>query len=342
MKLSRVLVIKLRAIGDVVLVTSVFPNIKKTMPDTVVDVLVEEPAAPVLQGNPFVDNVIILPRKKWEKINTISAWFESLKFIRKLRRNNYDAVIDLFGNPRSAFLTMVSGAKQRVGFKFRGRSLAYNLKVEPRGDRVHEVEFNLDALRAMGIPVESKEPQITVSEKEYRKIDEWIADSGLSDKKIAGIHSWASWQAKEWAAEKFIELSDRIVNELGMEVVLVWGPGEKDRAERIQKSALSKLYLAPATNLKELAALMSRFDAVVATDSGPMHIAAAMGTPTLGIYGPTNWKLQGPFGPQNRAVYLKGLECLGCNLTECSKRTCMKDLSVEMVFNELKDMMNKI
>jgi len=340
LQLKRVLIIKLRAIGDVVLVTPVFSNIKNAVPDAVVDVLVEEPSAPIVQDNPFVDNVIVLPRKRWEKMNTIAAWFESLQFIRDLRRNNYDTVIDLFGNPRSAFLTMVSGAKLRVGFKFRGRSLAYNLKVEPRGDRIHEVEFNLDALRAIGISAELTNPQIAVSEKDYKKIDDWIATSGLSDKKIVGIHSWASWQAKEWPAEKFTALCDRIVNELGMKVVLVWGPGEKERAEKIKRSASSELYLAPQTTLRELAALMSRFNAVVATDSGPMHIAAAMDTPTLGIYGPTNWKLQGPFGSKNRVVYLKDLECLGCNLTECSKRTCMEDLSVDDVFDVLKDMLN--
>jgi len=337
-KFNRILVIKLRAIGDIVLCTPVFPNIKNAFPDSTVDVMVEEASSPLLQNNRFIDNVIVLPRKKWEKMPALKAWVQSLKFIGNLRKNNYDLIIDLFGNPRSAFLTFMTGCKTRVGFKFRGRSIFYNIKVDPRGDRVHEVEFNLDALRALDIHVRDKFPQIFISKHDSDFARKWFKDNGLVHKKVIGIHSWASWKAKEWPVEKFAQLSDRIVKEMNAEVVLLWGPGEKEHAEQIRSIAKSNIKLAPPTTLLQLAGLLECCSAVVATDSGPMHISAAVGTPTLGIYGPTNWKLQGPYGEKNRAVYLEGLDCLGCNLTECSKRTCMTELSADAVFGVLKEM----
>lgn len=316
--------------------TPVFPNIKKAWPNARVDMLVEEASAPLVRNNPAIDSVVVLPRKTWERMPAHTAWIESLRFIRRLRSARYDLVIDLFGNPRSAFLTGVSGAPVKAGFAFRGRKVWYNTVIEPRGDQVHEVEFNLDALRRLKIPVSVKDPQIFASEQDYSYVDTWLSSAVPRGRRVLGIHAWASWPAKAWPGEYFSRLARAASSELNMSVVMLWGPGEKQHAENIAEAADCGVLIAPPTSLTQLAALMSRFTAVAATDSGPMHIAAAMNTPTLGIFGPTNRDLQGPWGPASRVVYNKDLDCLGCNLTRCSMRTCMNGLSPEQVLEELK------
>lgn len=337
MRPKRILVIKLRAIGDVVLSTAVLPGLREAYPDSEIHFLTETPSLPVVEGNPYIDQVVELSRGRSGRLR------ESLLFLKQVRSAQYDLVFDLFGNPRSALITWVSGAKTRVGFRFRGRSYAYNLCLPPRGDRIHEVEFNLDALRALKINVESPRPFFPVSENDSRIIQDWL-DKTVEEKNklLVGIHPWGSWEAKRWPIACFARLCDWLVTEYGATVVVMWGPGEKHVAESVLSMAEKPLYLAPQTSLRESAALLKRCQLVIANDSGPMHISAAVETPTVGIFGPTSHKLQGPYGHQHSTATLSGLKCLGCNKLTCPiGLPCMKELTVEMVANVVKDTIQK-
>jgi ADP-heptose:LPS heptosyltransferase len=327
----RILVIKLRAIGDVVLATAVLPNLKKAYPKAEIHFLTEKPSVPVLEGNPFVDRIDTAPADPWSGSRSGASWAEFFQFISRLRRAQYDLVFDLFGNPRSAWLTALSGAGIRVGFDFRGRRFAYNRVVEPRGDRVHEVEFNLDALRHAGVPIIDSKPMFPVGQKDAETVDRWISASGLRRERLAALHVWGSWPAKRWGLDSFARLGDKLVGRYGLDVVLLWGPGEKKNAETVRGGMRCPSVLAPEWTLKELGALFSRCRLTVANDSGPMHISAAVGAPTIGIFGPTDWRLQGPVGGGNIPVFKKGLECLGCNKLECGDLKCMETLGVEEV-----------
>ena len=337
----RILVVKLRAVGDVVLATAVLPSLRKAFPAARIDFLVESAGRDAVGGNPYVDRVVVLPRKEWEALPSVVGWVKGLQFVRMLRNEGYDLVFDLFGNPRSAFLTWATGARCRVGFAFRGRKYAYHLRVVPRGDRVHEVAFNLDALRALRISVVDAFPVFYFSEKDTDYADGWISRKRLEGTFLVGIHPWGGWEAKRWGLERFAELADRIVETVGPEVVVFWGPGEEEHARRVQTLTKHRVHVAPPTSLKELAALMSRCRLVVANDSGPMHIAAAVGTPTVGIFGPTQWRLQGPYGNQHGVAYRKGLSCLGCNRLSCETNICMQALEVDEVMEVVENVVRK-
>ena len=334
----KILVIKLRAIGDVVLSTVVLPSLRKAYKDAEIHFLVEEPGRDVLEGNPYIDRIVVLPRKEWESMPAFKAWKASFRFLKTLRRERYDLVLDLFGNPRSAFITWTTGALCRVGYAFRMRKHLYNRQVKPRGDQVHEAEFNLDALHALDIPVVATEPCFPILNENREFAERFITENNLDGSFIVGFHVWGSWEAKRWGLERFADLADLLVESFGANIIILWGPGEREFAERVKDLAHYPVILAPETTLKELGALLSRCQLVVANDSGPMHIAAAVGVPTVGIFGPTNWRLQGPFGGKNRAVYKKGLSCLGCNRLTCQELTCMNDLSV----NEVMDVVRSI
>lgn len=331
--IHKILVIKLRAIGDVVISTAVLPNLRNAFEEAEIHFLVEVSGREVLEGNPYVDRIIVLPRREGKSLSRMTALREGFRFLKQIRGEKYDLVFDLFGNPRSAFLTWMTGASTRVGFAFRGRKYAYNKRVQPRGDRVHEVKFNLDALRVLDIPIVETSPCFHFSKKDRDHVEEWIQENGLKDSFLVGIHPWGSWKAKRWGLEKFAALADRLVEDLRAGIVLLWGPGEKEYAEEVQTLARNPTTLAPTTSLKELGALLWWCQLVIANDSGPMHISAAVGTPTVGIFGPTNSRLQGPYGESHEVAQKEGLACLGCNRLECRSLDCMNLLSTKEVFD---------
>ncbi|MBN1893521.1 glycosyltransferase family 9 protein, partial [bacterium] len=227
---DRILVIKLRAIGDVVLSTAVLPNIRKAYPSAAVHFLTERASAPVLEHHPDVDRILVLPGRG-------SGIARAADFYRGLMREKYDLVFDLFGNPRSAFLTLLSGAPARVGFSFRGRGHAYNIRVEPRGDRVHEVEFNLDALRAVDIPVTAKEPRMAVTQRGLETMDAWLEQTGIRGAFCVAMHVWGSWPAKRWEIRRFSELADLLIQKYQAAVIWTWGPGEEAYAREARSAA---------------------------------------------------------------------------------------------------------
>ncbi len=340
-QIQKILIIKLRAIGDVVLATPVIENLRGAFPDADIDFLTEPPSAAIVAHHPDLNQIIVYPRQRWKRTSVPRRWCLDAAFLRHLHAQKYDLVFDLFGNPRSAIMTLATGAAKRVGYNFRGRQLAYNRVVLNRGAEVHEVEFNLDALRALSIPIFTAQPAVYVTAEDSAFITEWFAHRRFRNRRVIGLNPSGSWPAKRWPDEKFIELGHRLSDQLNASLVVLWGPGEKKTAQRIAAGIGEHAYLAPPTSLNQLAALCKRLSALVSNDSGPMHISAAVGTPTLGIYGPTNSKLQGPYGKKNRGVAHWEIPCLGCNRLKCPLLDCMHYLSVREVFQETVKMLGR-
>jgi lipopolysaccharide heptosyltransferase II len=330
----KILVIKLRAIGDVILATPVLENLRQAFPLAQIDFLTEKSCWPIMRGHPVVHEVLVLDRQKPGA---------SRSLIRHIRECHYDIVFDLFGNPRSALLTWLSGAPTRVGFRFRGRKHAYNIKVEPRGDRVHEVEFNLDALRALQIPIVSRRLHVAVDAESENFAAQFWRENDLENRLAIGLNASGGWYTKRWPLESFAQLGDRLRRELNAVVLLLWGPGESDDVKKIAQMMREPSLPAPSTNLKQLAALLSRLTLLVSNDSGPLHLAAAMGTRVVGIYGPTRPDLQGPWGKDHETVVKAGLPCLGCNGVTCKIVThdCMRQLGVEEVLEAVRRCLKK-
>lgn len=330
-RIHRILVVKPRAIGDVLLSTAVLPNLRREFKNSRIDFLVEDFASPVLEGNPYIDEVV-----------TYRAHSDpSLSIILSVRKRRYDLVIDLFANPRTAVITLLSGAKYRVGFPFKWRRFAYNIIVSPRGGEVHNVEFNLDALRRLGIEVTSSAPVFTLDDTSREFAAGFLSDNGLQAGEFVSINIGGGWNIKRWPVEKFIELCGMIDARLHQRVAVLYGPSEEAEAARIARS--SGAILAPQTSLKEMAAILRTSSLLVTNDSGPMHIAAALGIPTLAIFGPTSPHLQGPYGNISEVVRNEKLDCLECNLTKCPiGNPCMKELDAGTVFEHLQILVAKM
>lgn len=325
-----ILVIKLRAIGDVLLSTVVLRNLRHAFPQAAIHFLTEPPARDVVEGHPAVDRTILYDLARQGP----------LRYLWQIRRNRYDLVFDLFGNPRTALITRASGAPHRVGFAFRARQYAYTTVVRGRGDTVHNTQFNLDALEALGIPIVDRSLTFPVERADRDYVQEFIRNAGPFTNPIVALNTSGGWYTKRWPLERFAELADRIAAELGASIVLPWGPGQKEDADKVRSLMTRPAFVPPPTTLRQLAALLERCAFMVTTDSGPMHIASAVGTPVVGIYGPTNPVLQGPYGEGHVVVRREGLDCLGCNLTKCpvAGHPCMNDLDVGVVFEAVRSL----
>lgn len=332
-EVRKILVIKFGGIGDVLMSTPVLPNLREYFPNAHIDYLTLIKNRDVLMDNHYIDRVLTFDAridKSWD-------------LLRHIRDKGYNLVIDLFGNPRTALLTYVTGAKYRVGFKFRGRSYAYNIKIDGRGGEVHNSDFNLDALIKAGIPIVSKKLNLSVNvvHKEYS--DKYLRDNKLGNEFLVGIAITGGWESKRYKIKDYIELISLLSSKYKVKFLILWGNKKEYKdAQEIKSAHKDTAFIIPDSPIRYLAALIKSCKVVIGNDSGPLHLAGAVEVPVLGIYGPTNPKLQGPYGKQNVTVENTKLDCLHCNLLECPiGNVCMTELSKQTILEKFEELIKK-
>jgi len=332
-KVKKILIIKLRGIGDVILATIALPNIHRYFPNAKIDFLTENPSKAILETNKLISNIFIFNR------NSLA---ERLKLFFIIRKQKYDLVIDFFSNPSTAQITFLSGAIFRAGFSYRGRKYAYNIYGPTNRTNYHAAQLHLEFLKYLGIPIPQKDLNIKLEPEDENFAEKFLLKNNLRNKNLVVISPSGGWPSKKCEPEKFAEIGKEIIYRLGYIVIVVWGPGDKEDATKITRLIGKGAFLAPPTSLREMGAIMKNSTAVIANDSGPMHLATALGVPVLSIHGPTNPWLQGPFGKKHEWVRLDELDCIECNLLECPRNhECFRDLPTETIFYRFKKLLNK-
>ena len=324
-EIKKILCIKPRGIGDIVLSTIILDNLKAHYPNAKIDYLTEHFAKYSVKNNPLVHKVLTM-----HKIEFV------LKVAWRIRKEKYDMIIDLWSNPRSAQITFLSGVKYRVGFAYRGRKYAYNiLGTSEKGDH-HSAEHNLELLKPLGVDIVSKKIHYSVGPLEKIFADDFFSENKLDVGNVFGIIPAGGWDSKRCDKEKWVEICNESVKRFNCKILVLWGPGDENDAKFIKSNLKENCFLSPKSTLPQLAALISKCDLVIANDSGPMHISAALGVPTLGIFGPTNPKAHGPYSPNSDYVIKEDLDCIICNKLICPyKHECMRELPVEKVIQKL-------
>ncbi len=332
-QIKRILIIKPRGIGDVVLSTILIDNLKSYFKDATIDYLTEPFAKPAVEHLPDVSKVLTMKRDEFP----LSVAF-------KIRKEKYDLLIDAWTNPRTALITFLSGVKYRVGFAYRGRKYAYNiLATSERGGDHHSAEHNLELLKPIGVPIISKRIQFKVPEKEIKKAEEFFNKSLSKNKTVVGILPAGSWQSKKFDKERWVDICKIIKEKYNVIFLLLWGPGDKDDADFINKHFPEVSVMIPQTDLILMSAFIKQSDIIIANDSGPMHIAVALGIPVLGIFGPTDPKGHGPYSPDSGYVIKEELFCIICNKLVCPyNHECMKDLPDQKILSEFERIGSKI
>jgi heptosyltransferase III len=324
----RLLVIRHRAGGDVLLATPALRALRLALPAARIDVVTSRGFAAILEGNPDVDRVIDFDRR--------SLTSQGALYLRLLR-GGYDAVLDLISNPRSVWMTALTRARIRVGYDLPGRSWAYTLALprEPIGPDGpilrYAPEAALDFVRALGASPRGLGLTFRVSVAAEKTIDRWLTENGVEPgKPLIACLPTGSWPAKTWLPERYTAVMEALAHE--GTVVWMWGPGEREAVEDCRAGMRAPSLLAPQSGWQELGALVKRCSLWIGNDSGPKHLAVALGVPTVTLFGPTNPRTWHPPEGPHAVVEVDGLECLHCNANVCplpgeGYMRCMIDLS---------------
>jgi len=311
---KRVLVVRLRSIGDTVLATPSLFALKRFLPEAQVDILVEDWVAPLLTDHPYVDNVIVLER---------GGFMTRARVARELRAERYDVVYNLHGGTTATFLTRASGARHRVGFKtYQYANLHTDLVPSPLllwgQQKTHSVEQQLALLGWTGVPVSDKpRTELGVSPGAVESVNQQLANAGLADRQIALIHPAAAFETKRWATENFARVAE-FVAERGLAPVAIAAPNELGIIDTLLNES-SVHVLSLELSLPEVTALAARSRVFVGNDSGIAHIAAAVGTPSVVVFGSSNVAHWRPWNRTKAEVVFEELPCQPCHGYFCEK-----------------------
>ena len=320
--LNRILVIKLRHHGDVLMTSPVLSVLKAQAPHCEIDALVYADTVPMLQGHPALAQLHTIDRG-WKALAPMAQFAAEWRLLSMLRARHYDLVIHLTEHRRGAWLTRLLSPRFSVAPELaaRGRfwrnSFTHRYLIDKSGRR-HVVEYNLDALRALGIDPQAAQKKLVMvpGDAAETRVAELMRAHGLSAQGFIHFHPTSRWLFKCWPADKMAVLMNTL-HAQGHRLVLTAAPDAQESAMIAEINALTKapyINLSGQLLLKELAALTARAKLFVGVDSAPMHIAAAMGTPTVALFGPSGDKEWGPWQVASRVV---------ANIHAC--RPCGKD-----------------
>jgi lipopolysaccharide heptosyltransferase II len=311
-KNPKILVIKLRSIGDVVYNTAVYTPLKKSFPGCHLSVLVEKFSFDLVRHHPDIDQVLCFDK---------SSGLKQLGFYFRLFANRYDVVIDMHEGTRGAVMCFVTQAPYRVGHKFAKRSFLYNVKLE-FGDLQpkHPIDYQVALIKKMGVEFDEISPAIHIAEQSKIQAHELLRKEGLDDQEPFCILHPGAKAYDRWEAEKFAQLADTLYEQHHMKILFVCGPGQQFLVDEILPKIKSASYAFISTSLQVLGAITQKAKFVVCHDGGYMHFASALGTPVVGMFGWTNPRIWHPPG-NNTTIVSKEIECRPCNL-KTRKQEC--------------------
>jgi 3-deoxy-D-manno-octulosonic-acid transferase/heptosyltransferase-1 len=349
-----ILIVKLSAIGDVIHTLPAVNAIRRQYPHAHISWLIEEDAADLILGHSALNRVMISKRKKWLKGLRGANWRENLKhivdFIQTLRDTHYDLVIDFQFLLKSGVLIGLTRADRKIGFD-RGMEhmehsyLFLNERVPPVDMEVHALERNLMLIRHLDVDCQRVEYNLPIRPYHFQLLRDDLNLQGYNPSQpLVAMNPVAKWETKLWSAPKFAQLADRLIQTYGVSVVFTGSP--QDVAQTAAIASLMKnpaIDMAGKTTLKSLAALYQKTVMLITTDTGPMHLAAAVNTPTVALFGPTAPWRTGPYGNRHTVVR-QPVACSPCFKRQCQIKTheCMCQLSVEQVFGTVQKRLKKI
>ena len=337
-EIKRIGVFKLRYIGDTLLMTPALEALKAAWPEAAITAVVTKGTEPVLVNHPAVDEIIPIDRT--------APFKDYVKSMGQVRRRAFDLAIDFTGADRSAVLAFWSGAPIRAGYTGRNvirNRFLYNVRVSPDVRTMHQVEFHLALTEALGVPSVSRSPKIVLTADEMDAADRVLSQVRIPPyEPFVVMHPGARRWYKSWPLQRFAQLGDRVSRELGLPVLLTGGAGDVAAVETIRSTMTAPcVSLAARLNLRELVGVLARTALCVGNDSGPMHMAAAVGAPTVSLFGltdPIRWAPRG--GPSH--VISRECPCRPYgHRRECpeGENHCMRKISVEEVFDAARSLL---
>lgn len=319
--MSGILVIRLKGLGDIVHLIPSLRLLRQQRPDEQISFICQRPFGRIIPPELNIE-VIEIPRKL--------GIFEFLRLVKKLRKRKYSELFDLFSNPTSAYITLMSGVKNRYGFDCRLRKYAYSKIFSPPDRNKYLVQLFGDFFANFGVVGELPPVFLAPQPEALKKVGKLLKDKPVP---LLGINPHATYQAKAWPMNYFAEFIRLWHAKTGASTLITWAGKEEPAArELIAMVGEDKAFMQPAVDVAGLVALLSELDYFLTCDSGPMNVAWAAGTPTIALFGPTTRNPVAPRGEQHLVLYNKDIDCLQCHLENCSHRSCMNNMKPEWVF----------
>lgn len=341
----KTLLIQFGDIGDIVWMLPAIRAVRSAYDESKVSVLLKKPFSGILEDNPDIDKLFLVPQS-----SGCDGLRDNIALIRDLRAHGFDQVIDFRSGDRGAFMSLLSGAPQRVAMIYRSgvpfwRNWVYTQLVNPvmikkRG----AAEQTLRILREIGIETDNVIPEIPVSDAKKAHLMAKLGQYGISEgDKWVSVNIFSRWPYKEIKQEKWVEILNWLWSEHGLKTVLIGSREEREKSGKISaKTGNYMINLAGLTSLGELPALLSLSSLHIGVDSAAPHIAAAVGTPTLTIYGPSDWFDWAPMGDKHKII-TSDLDCCPCGRKGCYDSDiskCLDELPVEKIKDAIQNQLS--
>jgi lipopolysaccharide heptosyltransferase I len=336
-----ILIVKLSAIGDVIHAIPSLAALRRLYPEANITWAIEDESSDLISNHPYLDRVLVSHRKQWIKDLKEGRIKKPLKeiraFIKGLRMQHYDLVIDMHGLMKSAVVVLLSSGKRKLGYDSMQElsGLFLNEKISEDMSK-HAVDRYLDFLRYLGADIKDPEFLIPISEENKNRVKDLLQRNNIDNNgRFVAVSPLALWDTKLWADGKFAGLCDRIIEELGASIVFTGSDRRKlEHVQSLMKTP--SVNLGGQTTLRDLGYLYQLSSLLITTDSGPMHLAAAVGTPVIALFGPTDPSRTGPYG-KGHVVIRKDLSCSPCFLKKCDSMECMDGITIEEVFHAVRE-----
>lgn len=291
---QRFLLLRMSSLGDIIHTLPAASALRDSFPDAHIDWLVDHRWEPLLAGNPDLNHVICIDRARLRGIS---------ECIRELRSVDYTCALDFQALYRSAIIGYASGAPRRIGFdrEYAREGLAsilYTEEVHPQG--LHKVDHNLSIVEAAGARRDCVRFPLHVPGEAAQTVQKKLDESGISE--FYALSPGGGWVSKCWPAERYGQMHRELAKRYGWRGIVSFGPGEREMAEEVLRTAGHPAPILLEMNLPELMALLRRAKFFVAGDTGPLHLASALGTPVVGLYGPTDPARNGPYSKEDVVV----------------------------------------
>ncbi len=329
--MDRILLIRLSSLGDIVLTTPAIRAIRAHHPNAYIAMLVGKQSADVLRENPHLNEIIEFNRSAKDKDSG-----EMLRILRVLRERKFALTFDFQRKFRTELLMFLSGASERVG---KGRLCT--IRVPDKANK-HATEGYFELLHAAGIPAVNPQLEMFISEKEKKEASFAFEEKGIMGMQLkVGLFPGAGWKLREWMPERFATIGDRLVQQFNAHVIVFGGPKETELVHTVcdlmHKEALP---FAGTLSIRQLAACIENCDLFLTNDTGPMHIASAVGTPTVALFGPGNHIKFQPLGELHTLIRYD-VPCSPCKqfTDKCKNNICMKQITVDEVWDAIKNIL---
>jgi len=357
----KILILKVQTIGDTLLITPLIKNLKEHHSDVIIDVMVNEGTEHMLTLNANINQVIEYKKESFRSLSKLQRLSKNIQLLKKIKRAQYDLVIDLDEGDRGAFITLVSGAKTKIGSSTISSQFlrsTYTHLLPKRDDR-HTVEINLDSLKLLNIPIINKQVEIFWSKED----DEFVAKKLTGIKQFIHIHPFSKGWFKDVNIQTTAQIIDYCEQELDIKAVITAAPiqRELDKLDNILKLCQSKpINLGGRLTLKQTAAVNNRSKLFIGVDTAIMHISAANNVPTLAFFGPTAPDTWGPWENdleqadyhRNGGLQVNGKhrvlsdirKCLPCNNDGCDNdlvSDCLMRLDIETIKKNINKMLSQ-